>query len=144
MADQVHELSEQFNPVAGDLLEVSHESTPGSGVWSSLKMKLSTLQAYLGTSKMTIIDFDPVINGDPETIQYVSDAHELVQTIVFHAKNPASSTIKMGVNPSFNDVFEENGETVNVINKYCNLATTFNITCTFDLSDVTIISILTK
>lgn len=39
--------NEQLNPVDGDLLEVSHETATGSGVWGSFKMKLSTLKAYI-------------------------------------------------------------------------------------------------
>jgi len=45
---KLHELAnEQLNPVDGDILEVSHETAPGSTIWGSFRMTLLTLKTYI-------------------------------------------------------------------------------------------------
>lgn len=87
---KVHELAgEQLNPIDSDILEISHESAPSSGIFSSLRLTLGTLKTYFSDFIDSYvyglkITKQPVIKGVEEyvTYQYQMERYEVVQQII--------------------------------------------------------------
>jgi len=86
--------NEQLNPINADLLEVSHETAPGSGVWGSFKMTLATLKAWVLLTVYGLkITKQGVVIGESEYVEYIyqMERYEVVDQLIL--KNAAPGVI---------------------------------------------------
>ena len=140
---KLHELTnEQLNPVDGDLMEVSHETSTGSGVWGSFFMKLLTIKTWVLSAldditllnKLTdtsgVLTYNgTVINGFKKTTyvftvadiwEYEPVQFEFVQAIFF--KPTLATTIEVGTLTEAGYYVAETSETSHPINRFCDEA----------------------
>ena len=163
---KLHELTnEQLNPVDGDLMEVSHETSTGSGVWGSFFMKLLTIKTWVLSAldditllnKLTdtsgVLTYNgTAINGLKRTTYVFTAAdywdyepvkNEFVWSIFFEPT--LATTIKIGTVTDAEYYQAETTEESFVLNRYCNEAAQGDRTMNIALNgtgSVTIISIL--
>lgn len=146
MPNRIIDQTEKVTIDGTESIPGTEQTSTGKTMPKNKRWVFNTIKTWILTGiygyKKTVLDFTGT-----ETQQYVAARYEKIQDIIMNPKYN-TNTIKVGLNPSLDDIVEETTEHCNVVNKYYNNLSagdrTINITCTDDICDVTIISILTK